>query len=68
MTVVLPMGLFVLAFGWWVSRTFSTRLLRTFMRVCVTCIVALCLTMVALSEGPVFEIPVSHAPTQASNF
>jgi hypothetical protein len=68
MTVVLPMGLFVLSFGWWVSRAFSTRLLRNLMRVCMTCIVAICLTIVALSNGPTFDIPISHAPVQASDF
>jgi hypothetical protein len=68
MTVVLPMGLFVLGFGWWLSHTFSTRFLRNFVRVAVTCIVAMCLAMVAVSKGPVFEIPISHAPMQTSDF
>jgi hypothetical protein len=68
MTVVLPMGLFVLGFGWWVGGTFSTRSLRNFMRVGITLIVAMSLTVVALSKGPEFEIPISHAPMQTSDF
>jgi hypothetical protein len=69
MMLVGPMGAFVLFFGWWIGRRFSTPLLRNLIRGCTTVIVFMCVTMVALSvPATTFEVPISHAPIQTRDF
>jgi hypothetical protein len=73
MVLVSSFGVFTLAFGWWLSRQFSTRFLRNLIRVCTTAIVVTSIGMVWLSlerSSTVlsFEIPMSHAPLRDTDF
>lgn len=72
MLLVSSFGAFTLAFGWWISKQFSTRFLRNLIRVSTIAIVVMCIGIVWLSlecSGlEAFEIPISHAPLNDEDF